>query len=356
MSRPPHEDARTGLGAAFRTLADDRGRPIRRIRRDDLVKASKSDNPGLAMLANRLRAGVRSESRRNTPDRIALAITLTIGVLVLFFFASYLGSAFLGRAGILSLAALILLIVVARRVYTAYVRRGVLGQVARTAVAEGVCGSCAFSPEGAPAGPDGHTVCPECGAAWRADRIVSPHWRKPAVVVLRPSVLPWIMPGVRRANELFTPDDRGRFVQTPDSRLMTVRHDLLATVPEDEQRELARSIRRNGRWWRVLLTLVLFSLPGYFGYLAWLAHTHGETVGAWILGVLSAVLLLAVASVLAGSAFCGPVRTARVIVRRGRCGSCLTPLEGAPGDDQGRRVCDHCGAAWLRTGRTPPAP
>jgi hypothetical protein len=29
------------------------------------------------------------------------------------------------------------------------------------------CGGCTFSLQGLAPGPDGYTVCPECGAAWR---------------------------------------------------------------------------------------------------------------------------------------------------------------------------------------------
>ncbi|MCC5821771.1 MAG: hypothetical protein LAT64_00620 [Phycisphaerales bacterium] len=356
MNAARHEDARTGLGATFRPLVDDRGRPIRRIQRADLLRAARSDNPGLAMLANRLRAAIRSESRRNTPDRIALVVVLVLGVMFLFFTTSAFLSMYLHPRGAgVSLLVLVLLIWGSRRLYSGYVRRGALGQIAWTAVAEGVCGSCAFSLEGAPPDADGHTVCPECGAAWRQERIVSPYWSKPAVVILRPSILPWVLPGVRRANELFTPDDRGRFVQSPDSRMRTVRRELLSAVSPEEQRTIIRAMRRCGCWWRALLTLVLLVMPAYFFYLAWLAHRHNDVIGFWILLALASVILLSIASVPMTSAFCGPHRTARVLVRHGRCGSCLTPLDGAPADDQGRRVCEHCGAAWLTPDPPPPA-
>lgn len=41
---------------------------------------------------------------------------------------------------------------------------------ARQRVAAGLCGSCAYELAGVEPGPDGLTVCPECGAAWNASR------------------------------------------------------------------------------------------------------------------------------------------------------------------------------------------
>jgi predicted RNA-binding Zn-ribbon protein involved in translation (DUF1610 family) len=344
----PHQDARVGLRSTFRSLLDDRGRRIRRIRRADLVRAARSDSPGLAMLAARLRTAVRSEARRNTPDRVVLMIALVLGVLVLWGVLNALAVSVFGVGGLfISLFILIGLVVSANRVHYWYVRRGALSQIARTAVAEGVCGSCAFPLEGAPAEPDATLVCPECGAAWRADRVVSPFWERPVVPVLRRGVLPLLTPGVRSRQALYAPDDRGRYVQTPDSRLMRVRPELLAEVPPDEQRAIRRDARRVGRWWRVLLTAVMGALPAFILWLAWLARSEDEMVLAWIFAATGGLVMIGVLGIPMGSAFGGPHATARVMVRHGRCGSCLHPLGAAPPDAGGRRVCPRCGAGWV---------
>ncbi len=347
----PHQDARVGLSSTFQPLLDDRGRPIRRLDRADLVRAGRSDNPGLAMLAAHLRAAIKSECRRNTPDRVALMLTLIVGVFFTYGVATTIAASTLGIRGAgIGLLILIALIVAANRAYRWYVRRGALAQIARTAVAAGACGSCAFSLEGAVTDPDGRVVCPECGAAWRRERIVSPFWERPAVPVLRWNLLAWLMPGSRGPGGLSAPDDRGRYIQSPDSRLMMVRPELLAELNRGEAAALRRSMRRVGRWWRVLLMLAFSWLPGGLLWLCWYLYTDGERLAVWIIlfGITTPILLVVLCIPL-GSAFGGPHRTARVIVRHGRCGSCLHPIADppAPTDAEGRRICPRCGAAWL---------
>ncbi len=353
----PHQDARVGLSSTFQPLLDDRGRPIRRLDRADLVRAARSDNPGLAMLAARLRAAIRSECRRNTPDRVVLMVALILGVFFTYGVATTIAVSTLRVRGAgIGLLILIALIFAANRAYRWYVRRGALAQIARTAVAEGVCGSCAFSLEGTIADQDGRVVCPECGAAWRCDRIVSPFWERPAVPVLRWNLLAWLTPGSRGLRGLSAPDDRGRYVQSPDSRLMMVRPELRAELSPAEAAALRRSMRRVGRWWRVLLMLAFSWLPSGLLLLCWFLYTDGERLAVWIIlfGIATPILLVVLCIPL-GSAFGGPHRTARVIVRHGRCGSCLHPLTAPPAppvaptpiDSEGRRTCPRCGAAWL---------
>jgi FtsH-binding integral membrane protein len=348
MSSDRRSEARVGLASTFRPLIDDRGRCIRRLRPGDLKRAARSENPKLALLANRLRAAMKSEGRRYTPDRVILTLLLIVGVFVAY---GIIGGLMIGRMGVagslIGLTVFVVLVVVASKGYQIYVVRGALGQIARTAVAEGVCGSCAFSLEGTPADADGAVTCPECGAGWNADRIVAPFWSRPAMPVLRPSVLAWLAPGVRAASALFAPDDRGRYVPCPDSRLLRVRRDLIGEIPADERQELVRSMRRVGRWWRVGLMLLLSWMPAGMLYFVWRIWTEDPMAGVWFFLILALPVLVGVLMVPLSSAFGGPHRTARVAVRHGRCGSCLERLDDAPADDRGRAVCTRCGAAWL---------
>ncbi len=352
-----HQDARVGFRSTFRPLLDDRARPVRLLDRRDLVRASKSDNPGLAMLARRLAASIKSETRRTTPDRLAIGIAMTVGVLLAYGFLGATATALFGLRGAgLGLALLVGLIVLANKVYAAYIRRGATSQIARTAVAEGVCGSCAFSLQGAPEGPNGCVVCPECAAAWSTERIVAPYWQRPVVPVLRWTFAGWLAPGVRMRSALYAPDDRGRFVESPDSRLMLVRPELLAEIEPEERRRLQRDMRRVGRGPRIAFMLGLIWLPAGLLYLCWMLYTDNDPYPAVALLLFTTPILLAVLCIPLGSAFGGPHRTSRVIVAHARCGSCLHPLDEAPTDAEGRRVCPRCGAAWLTPGSTPPAP
>ena len=348
MSRELPSEGRVGFASTFRPLLDDRGRRIRRLRPADLKRAARSENPRLALLANRLSAAMKSEGRRYTPDRVVLTVVLVIGVFVAY---GVIGGLLIGRMGaagsLIGLTVFVGLVVAASKLYQVYVVRGALGQLARTAVAEGVCGSCAFSLEGTPADADGAVTCPECGAGWDADRVVAPFWSRPAMPVLRTSVLAWLAPGVRAASALFAPDDRGRYVPCPDSRLLRVRRDLIGEIPAEERRALVRAMRRVGRWWRVGLMLLLSWMPAGLLYFAWRIWVEDPMAGFWFFLILVLPVLVGVLMVPLSSAFGGPHRTARVAVRHGRCGSCLARLDEAAADDRGRAVCGRCGAAWL---------
>lgn len=343
----PHHDARTGLRATFRPVLDDLGQPIQRLDRGDLVRAARSDDHRLKMLAERLKRSVKSESKRSSPDRVALVVTLVFVVLIGNSVVNQLFIRATGANPIFGLIALIAMISGARWLYLWYVRRGALGQIARTAVAEGVCGSCAFPLQGVPVDDAGLVRCPECNAAWRAERVVMPFWETTVVPVLGGSVRAALTPGVTPYKALITPDDRGRFVQTPDARLMRVLPERLAGIPDDEHADLRSDMRRVGRLWRLLLTVPLLVFPAMPARGAWHFWQHSEQIGMWIMLGLTMLLCLPVLLTPIGHTFCAPRHTARVLVRHGRCGSCLEPLADAPTDDEGRRVCRRCGAAWL---------
>lgn len=359
MNGKAHAEARVGFRSTFRALRDDRGKPIRRLNQNDLQRAARSENPGLAAVAQRLKAAAKSERRRTTPDRVVLSAALSLSFFLCFEIVARLLSVLLvgGYQGLVTLTVFVGMVYVAYRTYLVYVLRGALGQLARTAVAGGVCGSCAFSLEGAVSDADGRVVCPECGAAWRAERIVAPFWTNPTVPVLRRRILASVTPGSRPPRELYTPDDRGRYVQTPDARLMRVRPELLADVSDSERRLLRCAMRRVGRGWRVAATIPLLLVPALAGWLAWILYwIENEPIAAAIIAGFALVVLIPTLLVPVGSPFCAPRHTARVIVRHGRCGSCLAPLGHAGRDAEGRSVCDRCGSAWLSPDASPTVP
>jgi len=347
MSRV-HEEGKTGFAATFRPLLDDRQRPARRITKNDLTRASRSDNPGIQSIAGKLKQAIKSEQRRITPDRIVLTVVALFGVFILSGVINglMLPVIGLGDPGI-GVLVFIGLIVAAHIVIRAYVRRGTLNQLARTAVAEGVCGSCAFPLQAVPVADDGCMTCPECGASWRADRVIEPFWEKPAADRLRSGFWPAITPGVLPKANLFAPDDRGRFVQTPDSRLMRVPKDVRAGIPRDEWRRIRRSTRMSGIIWRWVLFLVLIWLP-LLGATGAVTAAQDEEFGLmWFLIVLTTTIGVPILLIPFSAAFSTPHRTSRAIVRRGRCACCLTSLADAETDREGRARCVTCASAWL---------
>lgn len=347
MSRG-HSESRTGFRATFRPLLDDRGDAAGRISRKDLLRAARSENVAIQSIATRLKHAMKSEGRRMTPDRVAVTIAAVIGVFVAtsLINALLLPSLGFGGAGI-GLLVFVGMIALAHVVVQWYVRRGALNQLARTAVAEGVCGSCAFPLEGVPVGEDARVVCPECGAAWANERIVEPFWERPATDWLEGGFRAWITPGVLAKQHLFAPDDRGRFVQTPDSRLVRVPGEVRGQIPDSEWRRIRRATRRVGIIGRWLLMLCLIWLPALCVFAAWNSGIDQDIGLMWFFVVLATMFGSPILLIPFGAAFSTPHRTSRAIVRLGRCGCCLSPLAAATCDGQGRSICGTCGSAWL---------
>ncbi|MFK7884469.1 MAG: hypothetical protein AB8F26_09850 [Phycisphaerales bacterium] len=347
MSRM-HEEAKTGFLATFRPLLDDRNIPARRIKRSDLTRAANADNTGVRYIAARLRHALKSETRRITFDRIVLTIFAVIAV----FFATGLVNGLilplLGVSGVgLGLLTFVAFVVLAHLGIVRFIRKGALNQLARTAVAEGVCGSCAFPLEQVPIEDDGCVICPECGAAWNHERIVQPFWESPPRQMLQTGFPLAIMPGVLPIANLFAPDDRGRYVQTPDSRLMRLLPDVKASIPKVELKRIRRGTRRIGLPWRLALAMFLSVFPALLFYVAWILFRDQEMLGFWIVLGLGLMVAIPVVLVPFGAAFNTPHQTSRVISRHGRCGSCMLPLNGAPTDQAGRVICQSCGSCWI---------
>ncbi len=343
-----HAESRTGFTATFRPLLDDRGEPARRISRADLLRAARSENTAIQGIARRIKHAIKSEGRRMTPDRVVLSVVAVFGVFMASGTVNGIVLPLLGFGGAgTGLLVFIGMIVLAHVVIQKYVRRGTLNQLARTAVAEGVCGSCAFPLGGVPLAEDGCYVCPECGASWLADRIVEPFWENPPVDRLRSGFVVALTPGVLPKDHLFAPDDRGRYVQTPDSRLSRVPAEIRASIPDAEWKRIRRSTRRVGMGPRWVLLFGLIWLPGLCVWAAWNSRLDGDIGLMWFFAVLAALFGSPILLIPFSAAFSIPHRTSRAIVRHGRCGCCVAPLGASPRDPQGRSICGACGSAWL---------
>lgn len=345
-----HAESKTGFAATFRPLLDDRGARARRITRGDLIRAAQSENTAIQGIAKRLKHAIKSEGRRITLDRVVLTIAAILVVFVMSGVISGIMLPVLRLSGSgAELLVFIGLVVLAHLTVRKYVRRGTLNQLARTAVAEGVCGSCAFPLQSVPVSEeDACMTCPECGAAWLADRIVEPFWERRAVDRLRGGFWLALMPGVLPKHSLFAPDDRGRFVQTPDSRLRRVPKVVRSAIPCVELKAIRRSTRRVGAIGRYVLTFVLLVLfPGSGIWGVWSATRNEDIQLMWFLIVVIAIVATPILLLPFGAAFSTPHRTSRAIVRHGRCGCCLSPLDTARRDANARSICAECGSAWL---------
>lgn len=314
-----------------------------------LKKAAATEGGRRAELAKHLQQCVRAESRRFGWGRLAIGIGT--------FFAAYATSIFvlflvpsLPPYGFFFLIGSVLLSALAVRVY---VRARVARQLASTAVAEGICGSCAYSLQGAVDEPDGCVRCPECGAAWKSLRIVSPHWERRSKA-FEP---PWLWRFVSltpRSKDQLAPDDRGRYVRVLDSRLRLASPARRDELGPDRVRSIVRAARRVGRVWRLLVAL----WPASVGvFMTWLLadvwQSGGFTIRSTLL-MISIVIYGSVAygllSLIFGHHFAGPKWVIPVFRNARICGSCAMDLSATIPAGDGLTVCSECGSAW----RLPP--
>lgn len=329
----------------YQPLFDDRDEPCKLLSVRDLRRASQTDRPALAGVARTLRTAIKAESGRTTPGTVAMQIGGVIGAVVLTPFVAIFLVEVLGAPAAVMPLVFIALLAAGLQGPRLLARARVRKSLALTAVAEGVCGSCAFSLEGVAPERDDRLVCPECGAAWRADRVTRPHWKTPTLAVNRQSFACWITPGVCSVGDLVTPDDRGRFVPTPDARLRRLRSALRDEIEPDECRRIRKAMRRIGRTRRALLTLVLLTMPTLFAARGWSVYRHESAAAGGVLLGVAAGLAAVVLIVPCCSIFCSPRATSRLLVNRfSRCGSCMKPIATPPADKL--LVCSRCGAAW----------
>jgi hypothetical protein len=314
-------------------VTDDSGRQFPLLSSSELARTARREkHEGLSETAHRLRRTLRTECRRITPDRLGVGIAVTavgafVWLLGVMAFAA-VGSAALGIPG--ALIWLIALVALAARVLDGYTRGTAAQNFAATAVAEGACGSCGFSLEGAAPTPAGLVTCPECGAAWKFERMTRPRWTAP---VMLPHPRRWwyrFVPGVRSELELWAPDARGCYVPLYDTRLLTLESSVRAAIPRAALIDLRRRLRRRTLWLRWLASSPLLMLAAYLLSQA-VAFTRDDNIaGAWSVGAIAGVLGLLAIRVAASSAFTGPRGTAVEFVRAGLCPACAAPLPEFP--------------------------
>lgn len=210
---------------------------------------------------------------------------------------------------------------------------------------EGLCPSCGYNLHGIERDEGGRVVCPECGAAWNAVRIMrsapfelGAEFAVPLKVVWSSSV-----GGPRWA----VCDDRGRVVPLAHPWLRKAIRAASSTNAE-RLRDARREIARRSRWVRA---------P--FVTLAWACAAGLPVVCASMGAPASGVVFLAVS--LGAIAFAATVgnflyqpRTVRdALVARRMCASCVCSLRRLPEDADGMTTCAECRAAWRLTTSMP---
>jgi|GEM_PF-699040 len=333
---------------------DDRGQPVAILSFADLKRVERDPNQRRAALARRLRDAVRAESRRSTPLRAVVIVTLVVVVWAAWAVVVTLAPSFRS-------VPIFWIVVVASVVgFRIWARRAAAGNLARTAVAEGVCGACAYSLQDLATEADGCLVCPECGAAWRAERITRPHWEGAnAGVTYQPGWLKRSVFNIPSPRDMLAPDDRGRFVPVMDSYLK-----LLPPARREEwgrarRRALVSRLRAVG-WVPRALLAVVSTLPCWLvGGALWVGSgfsiagppARGVTPELlWLAGVMAAVACLIGLAVYWSNRFGPPLKLVPVFRAAGVCASCGQDLGGVAVASDGCRACPDCGAAWRAEG------
>jgi len=228
-----------------------------------------------------------------------------------------------------------------------HAERARAGEIARMLLTHGTCPGCSYTLSGLPTEGDGCIACPECGAAWKADRVA----RMPTFAAVRTSSTPrWIrafLDGTGTGAPVIR-DDSGRTVPLVSGRL---RQEIRAAGPERAEtlRRAASAMARHGEVYRALLFTMLILIAAVMPVSAFLLMPRP----LWALASLlpAGVMGLLAVSMFRGSSGIGAKVVRREMLLRGLCPSCSMGLDGVTADGQGLVTCAECGAAWKSTAK-----
>lgn len=161
-------DGRGGAGPGP-VLTDDRGRPCPLA---PLTGRELSWRP-LGVPAMRAPERVRREERATIVGEVLFALVgCAMGVRIMDAAGPMIGAA-LGPVPALVawFVGPVLAALLVWRLALGSLRLGRAGRIGRLYLAEGLCPSCGYPLAGLPSAGDGCVECPECAAAWRADRL-----------------------------------------------------------------------------------------------------------------------------------------------------------------------------------------
>lgn len=213
-------------------------------------------------------------------------------------------------------------------------------------VAQGFCGQCGYSLRDLPPAEDNCIICPECGAAWRKERLTWAWWSSPREVSRpAPPSRPFRFVFYPRGSE--APDAAGRLVPA-------ITPSMVQDCAESSQgndgahwRSIWAELRPIGRLGRAVTSIVtaataiVLSLSGALGL--WPALTMASIV----LGALVSALGVAFAFALwRGDLYMVREDVVRVLTQHELCPSCAQQLTRVV-DDEHVVACSHCGSTWL---------
>lgn len=243
--------------------------------------------------------------------------------------------------------------------------RNAASGVIRVLLHDGICPSCTYSLEGLSPHKDGCYQCPECGAAWRADRVIRRR---------RFEEIPRSFPRRKRRSlaNLFhelillreLADDSGAVGRISKHQLKTA---LVATIDADRRARLnsvREELRSGQRRLRNVMSL-FFALSTVYLFLFG-SNTLYRSVQSGMptsIILIPGLFLIAVTVMSAyfawqhwNSAMVGATTRLRVaFLSHGICPRCASDLQG-DADERGFVVCKECRSCWHARDVTAPSP
>lgn len=326
------------MASMFRsTIKDDRGQEHPVINLRELKKSSDDPTSARRDLANYLKDAIHAESRRGgTMGWVVPLIFIFLGVACALVLARFGG-------GVVR-TPFIPFIIIAIVIIPKLTKRRIGNQLASTIVAEGICGSCAYSLRSMAVEQDGCVVCAECGAAWKKIRITTPHWDRPPMPGPT-KVSRWtrFFTSVPKDRDLLTADDRGRYVRALDSRLTLLPDDRRAELGRDEVRTMCTRLRSIGKRRRMCAAL---GLPLIMGALAAVFGDGSQISWMFAFSLVVTFAVLYGLPMYFGRNWLTPSKCVRLLADSGWCGSCGRGLETLPVEADGCVACRGCAASW----------
>lgn len=212
----------------------------------------------------------------------------------------------------------------------------------------GCCPQCLSSLRGLGPHADGCLLCPECGAAWRADRLgpasLSTINASPGQT---PATAQASRPDTSHGSHVVVMDARGVPVSLASPDLSELSPAERETIPAEERKNLLATStlppdKLLWRWVWIGFLLLAFGVPLITSY----------PILLWILppAVVLLWFLLRTPRSERGKFVADPFFFVRGMLRLGRCPSCAGSMENVAPDAEIRWHCPHCKAAWRQRG------
>lgn len=218
-------------------------------------------------------------------------------------------------------------------------------RIIKVLLEDGICPCCAYNFAGLDRSASMLT-CPECGAAWRTERIARAEefapGSRPASRWRRPKGAPRVASPVLLGQ---VKDDRGRRVAMADRALRCA---VVSEGDADHARRVALARPELAEIGRVPRLLVAGMFVALGVILLMTLVPAGLSAGGPVLGAVFGALMMVFMGSVAyrGALAYPPAKANAVLLKHGLCPSCAADLEGlAPGAD-GCVECVECGAAW----------